>query len=108
MHYMSIGSRYQKQFHRSLSLEERQLGQQKIPQLSLHTIDESSWQQFYYSYNNQSLITLQGWNMGHLITSFANSGQSLILALLLVRMEMDMAMDYYWEAERVESIGSQL
>ena len=57
-------SRYQKRFHRSLSVEERRLRQQKIPRESLHFIHESSWRRLFYSYNNQSLITLTGLDHG--------------------------------------------
>ena len=57
-------SHYQKRFHRSLSLEERRIRQQKIPRPSLHSIGESSWRRLYFSYNNQSLITLTGLDHG--------------------------------------------
>ena len=57
-------SRYQKRFHRSLSVEDRRLRQQKIPRESLHFIHESSWRRLFYSYNNQSLITLTGLDHG--------------------------------------------
>jgi hypothetical protein len=58
--YQRRHSRYQKHFHRALSHEDRQLRQQRIPCVSLQSIEKSPWRRLFYSNNDQALITLTG------------------------------------------------
>ena len=51
---------YKKRFHKALGDEGRQLGQRKIPRVSLLDASASPWRKLYYSYNNQALITVTG------------------------------------------------
>ena len=62
--YKRRHSRYQKRFHRALSNEERQLRQRHIPRISLHPVHGCAWQKLFFSYNNQALITLTGFDHG--------------------------------------------
>jgi hypothetical protein len=58
--YRHPHSRYKKLFYRSLSIEDRQLRQQRIPRISLQDSHQSSWRRLYHSENDQALITLTG------------------------------------------------
>ena len=60
--YRCAHSRYQKQFHRALPYEDRQLRQRRIPRVSLHDAHKSSWRRLYSSENDQALITLTGFD----------------------------------------------
>ncbi len=60
--YRRPHSRYQKRFHRSLSIEDRQLRQRRIPRISLQDSHQSSWRRLYHSENDQALITLTGFD----------------------------------------------
>ena len=60
--YRRALSRYQKQFHRALPYEDRQLRQRRIPRVSLHDAHKSSWRRLYSSENDQALITLTGFD----------------------------------------------
>ena len=62
--YKRRHSRYQKRFHRALSDEARQLRQRRIPRVSLHSVHCCAWRALFFSYNNQALITLTGFDHG--------------------------------------------
>ena len=62
--YKRRHSRYQKRFYRALSDEERQLRQRRIPRISLHPVHGCAWRKLFYSYNNQALITITGFDHG--------------------------------------------
>ena len=57
-----IHSRYKKAFHKSLSQAMRRIRDRRIPRISLQQPGQSSWDQLYISRNNQTLVTLTGFD----------------------------------------------
>ena len=57
-----VHSRYQKAFHRKLPSRLRQLRDRRIPRTSLHHPHESAWSRLYHSHNDQSLVTMTGFD----------------------------------------------
>ena len=56
----TANSWYQKQFQQSLPAEEKRLRQRRIHRDALLDVGTSPWRKLFYSYNNQSLITVTG------------------------------------------------
>ena len=58
----SIHSRYRKAFHHMLPSTLRRIRDRRIPRVSLHHPRESAWSRLYHSRNDQSLVTLTGFD----------------------------------------------
>ena len=55
-------SRYKKRFHKSLSYHQRKLRDRRVPRVSLLRPEVSGWRKIYQSKNNQSFVTLTGFD----------------------------------------------